>query len=238
VVNDTFARKYLDGNPIGKRLRLDGQGPWVEVVGVTVTGKYISMTEPPADFLYLPLSQNPQSRISLIGQAAGDPAALAAPLRQLVGSIDPNLSIFAVRTMDDVFYQGATKYLRLTSGAFASAALIGFFLAVVGLYAVVAYRVARRTREIGIRMALGAERPQVMRMILNEAGAMALLGISIGFALNLAVGPALASGTRRPADPAGAIFVPAGLLLTTLLAAAIPARRAARIDPQQALRQD
>ena len=239
VVNETFARKYLGENPIGKRIWLDDRnGPSVEVVGVAITGKYISINEAPTDFLYLPFSQNPQSRMSLIAESAGEPALLAGSVKELVGSIDPSLAVFSVHTMENVFYQGV-KGLNLASEALASAALIGFFLALVGLYALMAYQVARKTREIGIRMALGAERLQVMRMILTQAGTIAALGITIGFALTMASGRALTMGRAANAfDPVLFVSIPLGLLLTTLLAAAVPALRAARIDPREALRQE
>jgi len=109
----------------------------------------------------------------------------------------------------------------------------------VGLYAVVAYQVARRTREIGIRMAIGADRPRVMRMVLKQAAAMGAAGVGLGLAVSFAGGRALSAGLGVPAFDAVLFgLVPAGLLLTTVLAAAVPARRAARVDPMVALRQD
>jgi putative ABC transport system permease protein len=130
--------------------------------------------------------------------------------------------------------------MHLLDGLVASIGMLGLGLALVGLYAVVAYQVARRTREIGIRMALGADRPQVMRMILKQAAAMGLTGVGIGLALSLAASRALsASVMATPGfDPLLVTLVPLGLLLTTLLAAGIPARRASGVDPMIALRQD
>jgi putative ABC transport system permease protein len=123
--------------------------------------------------------------------ATGDPARMAGPLRQLARSMDSNLPILAVRTMDDVFQQSAVSNFRLTTTIFGSASTIGFGLALVGLYAVVAYQVARRTREIGIRMALGADRPRVLRLALGEAGVMSIVGVALGLALSLAAGRGL-----------------------------------------------
>ena len=241
IVNETFAKRYLGQSPVGKRIRLNDQkGPWIEIVGVAIAGKYLAMAEPPAGFLYLPLSQNPEPRMTLIASTAGDPGALAAPMRDMVHSIDPNMPIFGVRTMEDLFEQSSVKSLHLTLGMFAAVSLMGLVLALVGLYAVVAYQVSRRTREIGIRMALGAERPSVIKMILKQAAATAVTGVCIGLVLSLAFGRALVMGRPETVafNPALFALVPLGLLLTALLAAAIPALRASRIDPQQALRQD
>ena len=240
VVNETLARRYFGRDPIGKRFRLHPSGPWVQIVGVAATGKYNAMFEPPTGFLYLPLSQNPQLHMTLIAESYGDPAALAAPLRAMVRSIDPNLPIFGIRTVGDFFEQGSVALLRRIVRVVGSAGLLGLGLALIGLYAVVAYQVARRTREIGIRMAIGADHRRVMRMILRQACAMGIAGVAIGAVLSFAGGRALsASALDVPAlDPVLFAVVPAGLLLVTLIAAAIPARRAARIDPMQALRQD
>ena len=240
VVNDVFAHRYFKDDPIGKRIRLtDQNGPWVEVIGVAAASKYLALAEPPTGFLYLPLTQDAQQRLTLIGESEADPAALAAPLRELVRSIDPKVPIFGVRTMDDIYQQTLRSNLQFGTIMFTSIGVMGLVLAVSGLYAVVAYQVGRRTREIGIRMALGAERLQVMKMVLTQAAAVALIGISIGLALSLASGPAMRQG-RPPShlEPWLFILMPAGLLVVTMLAAAVPARRASRIDPQQALRQE
>jgi ABC-type antimicrobial peptide transport system permease subunit len=142
--------------------------------------------------------------------------------------------------MAEVVDQRAVRLMHFLNGLVASIGLLGLALALVGLYAVVAYQVARRTREIGIRMALGAARPQVMQLILKQAATMGLTGIGIGLLLSLAGSRALsASVMATPAvDPLLVIFVLLGLLLTTVLAAAIPARRAAGVDPMIALRHD
>ena len=244
VVNEAFARHYFgqasDQNPIGRRFRLkDSNGPWVEIVGVAVLSKYNALTEPPTEFVYLPLSQNPEARMTLLAESYGDPSALAAPLRQMIHSTEPNLAVFGVRTMGDFFEQRSVKVLHLVNGIVGSIGLLGLGLALVGLYAVVAYQVARRTREIGIRMAIGADRVQVMTMILKQAAAMGGTGVIVGLVLSFAAGRALSASLGTPSlDPLLFSVVAVGLLLTTRLAAAIPSHRAARVDPMQALRQD
>jgi predicted permease len=241
VVNELFAKHYLGKDAIGKRIRLEQPGaPWIEVVGVTPTGKYAQLFEPPLDYVYLPFSQNPRSQMTLIAEAYGDPTALAAPLREMVRSMDANVPIYGVRTMAEIVDQRAVRLMHVLNGIVASIGLLGLGLALVGLYAVVAYQVARRTREIGIRMALGADQPQVMKMILRQAAVMGLAGVAIGLVLSFAGSRVLsASVMATPGfDPVLFTLVPLGLLLTTLLAAAIPARRAAGVDPMVALRQD
>jgi predicted permease len=239
IVNNAFAQKYFAGNAVGKRLRLNGpSGPMAEVVGVAVTGQYLAVAEAPTDFLFLPHTQESSARMTVLALSAGDPAALADPLRQLVRSIDPNMPVLAVRTMDDHFDQSASSNFVLTTGIFGSASFIGLVLAIVGLYALVSYQVARRTREIGIRVALGAARGQVLRMVLREAVVMSLTGVGIGIVLSLAAGRGLTMGRPAPFSLGLNVLVPLGLLLTTLLAVAIPARRASRVDPLIALRQD
>lgn len=240
VVNEAFARHYFRGNAAGKRFRLSNpNGPWVEVVGVVTTGKHLSLIEPPIDCLYLPLSQSPQSRMTLLALAYNDPAALAAPTRKMVRSLDLNMPVFGVRTIGDFFEQRSVKVLHLINGIVGTVGLLGLGLALVGLYAVVTYQVARRTREIGIRMTVGADRRQVMKMILRQAATLGLTGVGIGLVLSFAGGRALSSGLGAPAfDPLLFVLVPLALLLTTLLAAAIPARRASQVDPMLALRQD
>jgi hypothetical protein len=239
IVNNAFAQKYFGGNAVGKRLRLNREeGPWAEIVGVAVTGQYLSVAEAPTDFLFLPQSQEPLPRMTVLALSAGDPAALADPLRELVHSIDANMPVLSVRSMENHFDQSASSNFYLTTTIFGSASFLGLVLALVGLYALVSYQVTRRTREIGIRMALGAARGQVMRMCLREAAAMSLVGVGIGVVLSLAAGRGLTMGRPVPFSVTLNVLVPLALMMTTLIAAAIPARRASRVDPLIALRQD
>src|SRR5262245_25137208 len=240
IVNEAFAQKYLGSNPIGKRIQLnDSKSRFVEIVGMTVTGKHIAVTEPPLEFLYLPLSQNPLTRMTMIVETHGDPVSSIGPLRDMVHSIDANLPIFRVRTMDDLFQQRTVKSLQVANGVFASAGFVGLGLALIGLYAVVSYQVARRTREIGIRMAIGAEQFQVLKMILMRAGRMGTIGVVIGLILSVVISRGIAQSLGiSPFNPIVFGLLAVGLVFTTLLAAAVPARRASQIDPQHALRQD
>ena len=241
VVNQTFASHYLRDSAVGRRIRLGGSsGPWAQVVGVTAPGKILSTIEPPQDAVYLPFSQRPASKMTLLMRSAGDPAALAAPVREMARSIDPNMPVFGVRTMSDFFEQRSVRAGVFVTGLVGVIAMLGIMLALVGLYAVVAWQVAGRTREIGIRMAVGADSRRVTGMILRQAAGMGVTGVALGLALSVGASRALAGA----GIPGGAVEVlpftllPAALLITTAVAAAIPARRAALVDPLKALRQD
>jgi predicted permease len=242
IVNAEYAKRAFAGNAIGKRIRLENQkGVWAEVVGITSTGKYIGVTEPPSPHLYLPVHQYPTSRLTLILETAGIPAAMAGPVREIVRSMDANMPVFSVRTMEDIFEHGAVSQVQVFVVIFAAASIMGFVLALVGLYAVVSFQVMRRTREIGIRVALGATRSQVLQLILKQAGTMTGIGIAIGILLSVVTRPALMASMGRPPssfDPLMITLIPLCLLLSALLAAAAPAFRALRIDPQKALRQE
>jgi len=170
--------------------------------------------------------------------SAGDPENMAGVFREMVRSLDSNLPILSLRTMDTVFQQSAVSSFYLTTAIFGSAGIIGFALALIGLYAVVAYQVARRTREIGIRVALGANQPRILKLVLREAAVMSIVGVGAGLTLSLAAGRGLTMGRPLPFSLTLHVLVPLALLLTTLLAAAIPARHASRVDPLVALRQD
>jgi putative ABC transport system permease protein len=171
---------------------------------------------------------------------------MAPALREVIRSIDANVPIFSVSTIEEIFRRSAAAQIGIFNLVFSSTAIMGFFLALVGLYGVVAYQVERRTREIGIRMALGAERFEVLRMILKQAAVIAGVAIIVGLGLSVLVRPALLASMGRPRsggplsgfDPTLFVFLPLALLFMTLFATAIPARRASQVDPQHALRQD
>jgi predicted permease len=182
VVNEQVANHYWPGqDPVGKRFRLDDQkGPWVEIVGVAKTGKYIFIAEAPMDFLYFPLAQHPQQRMKLLVHSVGDPNALVAPLREVVRGLDANQPIFDVRTFDDFYRYRAVSTPKMIIQTVGTMGLMGLILAMVGLYGLVAYAASRRTREIGIRMAIGAQRTNVLRMVMRQGLLLSLTGLGIG----------------------------------------------------------
>jgi predicted permease len=243
LINQAMADRYWPRqNPIGKRVRLmDRQNqPWAEVVGVTADNKYNWIGEGPTPWMYLPQRQEGGARSTLLVASTGDAAALAGPVRDIVKDLDPNMPISSVRTMEEFYYGNATSIVTTLTGVTGTMGLMGLSLALVGLYGLVAYAAARRTREIGIRMAVGAPSGSVLRMVLGHGLALATAGVVLGVIGSVAVG-----GIIRSVFPnAGvidlttyALVVPV-LVVITLLAALIPARRAARIDPLVALRQE
>jgi predicted permease len=239
VVDETFAARYLGPRPVGQRLRLPALGRTAQVIGVFEASRHNSIFMPSQPFIYLPLTQHPVPQMTLVAHTEGDPAAMAATLRAVIQSIDPDVPIFRVETTQELFEQRSAAVAHLITGIASSVGLVGLCMALLGLYAVVAFQVQRRTREIGIRMALGAARPAVVRMVLGQAGLLGVIGVAAGAAVTFAGGRGLTAALGVPSfDPVLFALVPVALLATTLLAAALPARRAASIDPQRALRHD
>ena len=245
VVNQTFASRYWPREAaIGKRFRLIGNAPapWVEIVGVAADTRYRTLAERPTEFVYYPRAQNIAPNATIMIYTDADPAASAAPLRAAVRSIDPNMPVFDVQTMED-FYRASSESLsnlliRMVGGMGA----MGLALSIVGLYGLVAYSVNRRTREIGIRMAVGAQSGSVLRLVMRHGLLLAGGGTLLGVIASAATGGLLRAAFPFPQVPSldvlTYVLVVPTLLAVTLLAAYIPARRAARIDPLQALRQD
>lgn len=241
VVNEQFARLYFPGgDPLGKRFRLGGpDGRWVQVAGVARMSKYIIAFEPPMPFFYLPLRQNHRPSMTLLLHTAAPSRTLAAPLRELVRSLDSGQPIFALRTMEEYFEERSTKLLLVLEGLVGGMGLLGLFLALSGLYAVMAWSVARRRREIGIRIAVGAGRGSVLSMVLRQGIRLSLVGLTGGMALSLLFGKVLTAGAGVPSFHVPTLIVVAlSLLAMTALGAYIPARRASRVDPITVLRQD
>jgi predicted permease len=241
IVNQHFAQHFWPKqDPLGKRFRLkSAKDAWVQVVGVAQTSKYIFIAEPPSDFVYLPYRQNPSPAIMLVAQSSGDAAALAAPLRDVVRGLDANMPLFDVRTMEQLYRMRAVSIFNVLVTMVGVMGVMGLALSIVGLYGLVAYSAARRTREIGIRMAIGATSPTVLRMVLRQGLALAVVGLGIGLAGAVGAGSLLAaafpSGDDQRDFVSLAIVAPV-VLLVTALATYIPARRASRVNPTEALR--
>ena len=240
IVNQEFADKYWSNqDAIGKKIRLDDlNGPVFQVVGVAKTSKYIFVAESPMPFVYFPFTQHPQTRMSILVETYGDPAAMTAPLRDVVRTLNPDQPIYNTHTLANFYEQRGTGIFLMILQIVASMGLLGLTLAVVGLYGLIAYSASRRTQEIGIRMALGAQRSDVAALILRQGFLLAIIGIAIGFAASIAVRGILAQGLigLGTLSPAVLAIVPVGLLLVTMAACYLPARRAAQIDPLRALR--
>jgi ABC-type antimicrobial peptide transport system permease subunit len=241
IVNELFARKYYPNqSPIGKRVRLKGdKDEVIEIVGVARQSKYFFLVEPPVDYLYRPLSQNPQQAMTILVETAGPSSAAAGPLREIVRSLDAGQPMYGVRTMEEVFDQRATKTLGILTEAIGAMGLLGLILAMVGLYGLMSYSVSLRAREIGIRMAVGAGRSGVLGMVMKQGMVLAAAGVSIGLVLCLLASKAISAAVGLPLFNLPFVaLVTAGLVGAAALGAYAPARRASRLDPNAVLRQE
>jgi len=238
LVNETFARRFLPGqNPIGKRYNHSGPtDPFWEIVGVVPDGKYNTLGEEPKAVVYRPLRYF-DSQFTLVARTEGDPRTVLAALRRGVQELDPTLPIYDAKTLTE--HMNIPLFpAKMAAGVLASFGLLALILAAVGIYGVMSYVVVGRTREIGLRMALGAQASDVLRLVLRQGMLLAFIGTAIGLVIGL-------GGTRllktllygvNAADPM--TFAAVTLLLgsVTLLACWLPAHRATRVDPMIALR--
>jgi len=243
ILNRRAADLLWPGRPaLGRFVRLAPDTAAVEVVGVTKTSRYVLIGESPRPFLYLPIAQRPAAMAYLYIRTAGDPSSLIAPVRRAVASIDKDLVLFDAHTMTDIKDNSPNGLLPFRIGSVLATAVgvLALVLTIVGLYGVIAFSVAQRTSEIGLRMALGADRWKVVGSILGQAGRLAGAGIAIGLVVALLLTRGLAGllvGVSVT-DLSTFAAVVIGLALVTLGSAYLPARRASRIDPVTALRAD
>ncbi len=242
VVNEQFVKHYWPGSDgVGKHIRLDSRaGGSVEIVGVAQTVKYQSTTEGPMDFVYMPLAQHPIAQMTLLLRSNGDrdPLQLVQPVKDVIRTLDPNLPMLQTRSYEDLYLNQVVRGPRIAIEIVGSMGVVGLLLAIAGLYGVVAYNVSRRTREIAIRMALGAARSDVLRLVMGKGLVLVGIGTAIGLAMGFAVEQFMNSMlfNAGEVDIVAYIIVVPSLFLVTMLAAYVPARRACKIAPTQALR--
>ena len=242
VVNEQFVKKYYPNqSAVGKRFRLQtGAGAQeVEIVGVARQTKYLFPAEPPFEYMYMPLAQRPQTSMALMLHTSGPSASLAEPLRNLVRSLDPGQPIIGLRTMEDFYDQRARGTMGVLLKTVGGLGLLGLALALVGLYGLMSYSVGLRQREIGIRMAIGADQSGVRLMVLKQGMTLALIGCVIGLVLSLIAGrPATALINASFFYMPLVVLVFVALLAVSALSAYISARRASLLDPNKILRQE
>lgn len=241
IINRTMAEQFWPHkDAIGKRFSMNGRaGPFAEVVGVARDGKYQTLGEDPQSYFYVPVAQNFVSKRTLQIRTQLPPESLVTPVKNAISSLAPDLSIVDLETMKQLL-EGALGFFafRLAAKLAGALGLIGSILAVVGLYGVVSYSVSQRTREIGIRMALGASSGEVLRLVWLRGARLVFAGVAIGIPAAWALTRAathLIAGIST-SDPATYLTVATVLGAVALLASYIPARRAMRVDPLVALK--
>jgi predicted permease len=241
VINETFARYYFgDENPIGRRFGIDEEiSGQIEIVGVVKDAKYNSLREPAPRTYYIPYRQDSSSWRETTFQirTTADPTGVIAAVRQAAREIDANLPLFDVKTLATQVDESLAQE-RLIGAVSSFFGVLALLLAAIGLYGIMAYAVGQRTREIGVRMALGAHRGAVLRMVLRQGMKLVLIGACLGLAASLAVTRVIASQLFgvEPTDPVTFIGAPILLLIVALAACLVPARRATKVDPLVALR--
>jgi putative ABC transport system permease protein len=248
LINEEMARRYWpDREALGGRFRIGGGNnpprPWVTVVGIVRDVRHNNITDMVKEKFYVPHTQwhksvgNPIRGMSLVIKTDQDPVHLARTVRQTIREMDSSLPVADVRTMDAVVAAtlSTPRFTGMLLGAFATLALA---LSAIGIYGVLSYVVSRRTREIGIRVAIGAGRAQVLRLVLRSGLGFAVAGIGVGLVIATVLSQLMTTLLHgvKPFDPTTFIVVPVTLTLVALLASLVPAWRATRVDPVRALK--
>src|SRR6266571_1661977 len=238
IINDTMARRYWPGgDALGKRLKVAKD--WLEIVGIAKDVKNRSLSEAPQPFFYLPLLQDYRSNMILVARTAIEPEKMSQSIRAEVAALDPEVPIFDFKTLED--HVGISLFLqRMAATLLSIFGLLALSLAAIALYGVMAYSVSQRTRELGIRISIGAKQRDVLKLVLGQTLVLAAIGIAGGLVTAIAVtrfAAKLLYGVS-PADPATFALIAVVLLFVSLVAGYFPARRATRIDPMIALRSE
>ncbi|MGH7539450.1 MAG: FtsX-like permease family protein, partial [Gemmatimonadota bacterium] len=242
VVSESFAERYFSGeDPVGRRIRIgavrDPESLWWTIVGVVGSVRSRALDRDPEPEIYVPMAQWALRGVSLVIRAERDAAGLAVPLREAVLSLDPDMPVAQLATLEDLFAASLApdRFLSTLLGLFAVLALV---LGAVGIYGVMVFMVSRRTREIGVRMALGARPADVLRAVMTRGVWLVLGGLALGTLGAVAASRALSSLLFEvsPTDPVTLIAVAAVLAAAALFACWWPARRATRVDPAVTLR--
>jgi len=243
VVNEAMARRFWPAqDAVGKRIRWGGWNPpggWLTIAGVVADVKFSSLEAESPPTVYMPVFQIPRIRRDavFIARTTADPASLAAALRREIAAVDADLPVYDVRTMNQVIAESVAQR-RFTMGLLAIFAFAALGLAALGLYGVISYAVTQRTREIGLRMALGGRRLDVLGLVVGQGMKMAMIGALAGLLASLVL-TRLMKGLLygvSASDPLTYIAVALLLTLVALMACWIPARRATKVDPMVALR--
>jgi predicted permease len=241
ILNATAANTHFPGaNPVGLRVSVDGpNGPWREIVGVVRDSKYGGISEEAVAVAYLPLAQNHETGMNLYVRSSVPPESIAAALRREITALEPNLPVPAVQTMRETI--GTSLYAaRMGAWLLSAFGALALLLAVIGIYGVLAFSISRRTREMGIRLALGADSRRVFLLVVRDGMTLVALGILIGLGGGLAGARSLATFLYGVStnDPVTFVATVAVLCTVALAACAVPARRAIRVSPTMALRQE
>lgn len=243
IIDETMARTYWPAeDPLGKQMRLGGpspqnRNPWLTVVGVVSHVKNYGVDQESRVETYLPYLQDPRSSFSLVIRTSGEPTSITSAVRQAVRSVDPEVPIFNSRSLHEILSDSVAPQ-RLAMFLLGVFAMIALLLAAVGIYGVMSYSVTQRTHEIGVRMALGARKPDILRLVVGQGMGLVALGLVIGIGVAFGLTRLMATLLFRvsASDPLTFALIPVLLGIVAFFASYIPARRAMKVDPLVALR--
>jgi predicted permease len=239
IVNQTFAQSvWHSESSIGKRFRLsEGTAPWIEIIGVVADGKYQTLGEPPQRHVYLPSLQNFHSATTLVVHTSGNPHEYMQMVRSIVQKLDPDLPLTDVRTMNE-HLAFAMYPVRTSALLFAIFGALGLLLAMIGVYGLLTFVVRQRTREVGIRLALGARSHDVVALVVRKSAWLLALGIGLGLSAAYATAGLMTGFLYgiNGRDELTFMAAPIFLVLAATVATALPAHQVSRVDPIVALR--